>query len=154
MIIGLLPNAFPQKPLPDSILITSDSLFTSSGAAPSYYTRTIEKDTTNPNRLIITFSFTNGDAHCAVNYRQENLYGTIEWLENEAETHQKETIVESLMTRLQPHQTITWKFLYTVKTMPEGKNRSVEVDKAALLIMDEDLKVSKEILEKEEFWIK
>lgn len=145
----LVPTAYSQNFPVDSLLIQGDTIITSSGTVGYSYIRTIERDSLNPLQLIITLTFSNGESFRAVTYRQENLYGTIEWIENEAEMYKKETIVESLTTRIHPMKTVTWRCNYIIKSMPEGKDRCVDIDKAALMIMDEELKVEKREFQKE-----
>ena len=114
-----------------------------------HYKRTIALDTAVKNRLLVTFTFTTGDAPFAISYRQEAMSGKVEWFENQSGEYKKDKFVETITIKLSPEQQVTWQFFYTPKSIP--KTGLIEIEKAALLLMDSMLNVSKDIFARKSF---
>ena len=106
------------------------------------YSRTSVIDPMNPSVRVVTFVFVNGNAQRAVTFRQEALEGTVGWIDTEGGETGTETIVEFVTANLAPGQTVAWKYSFAPKT----GTAPVPLERAALLIMEEDFGTEKIIL--------
>lgn len=116
------------------------------------YNRIISLDPNNPGKLLITFVFINGKSHNAISYRQEVTNATTQWLESDMGSFKKEGFVDVYTALVPPEHVVSWKCSYTPKT--KSKNGVVEVDKSALLIMNDNFEVDKKVFKKERFLLK
>lgn len=113
---------------------------------PAYkYERIVEKDSAYPQKAVVIFSFINGNEQHAITYRQEKIDSYIEWIETAKGVVEQERIVEKITANLSPHEEIRWKFIFQHK----DTNQVLHVEKAALLIMNEQFEVAKTIFNEE-----
>ena len=75
-------------------------------------------------------------------FRQESLDGTVGWLETEGGETGTETIVDFVTANLAPGQSVAWKYTFAPK---KGRD-PVPLERAALLIMEEDFGTEKIML--------
>jgi len=106
---------------------------------------TIEKEL--PNTILVTFTFINGINQTAISLRQEFFNSQIEWLVTAGIPVEKEERVEFLTANLAPGQSVVWK--YALKTKPI--NDILTLERSALLIMNEDFEVRKEVIPEQVF---
>ena len=99
------------------------------------------------NSFTVTFTFINGISQTAISLRQDLFNSQIEWLETADIKVEKEGNVDFLTVNLAPHQSVV--FIYIIKTKLTDKELLLE--KSALLIMDEDFKVRKELINEQSF---
>ncbi|MCL2167873.1 MAG: hypothetical protein FWH59_01970 [Lentimicrobiaceae bacterium] len=95
-----------------------------------------------PNTLFVSFVFINGVNQTAISLRQELFYSQIEWLDSLDLQIEKEDRVEFITANIKPHQSIILK--YKLKNKTVGKELWLE--KSAILIMNEEFEVKKEII--------
>ena len=91
---------------------------------------------------VVTFVFVNGNAQRAITFRQEALDGTVGWLETEGGETGTETIVDFVTANLAPSQSVAWKYTYA----PKNGTSAIPLERAALLIMEEDFGTEKIML--------
>ena len=106
---------------------------------------TINEET--PNTILITFTFINGINQTAISLRQELFNSQIEWLDTAGIPVEKEERVEFLTANLAPGQSVVWK--YALKTKPV--NNRLTVERSALLIMNEEFEIRKEVIPEQIF---
>ena len=106
------------------------------------YNQIVHTKEENPNTILVSFIFINGIKQTAISLRQEIFHSKIEWLETTDLKIEKEGRVEFLTVNLAPHQSVVWK--YHIKTKSVGKELILE--KSAVLIMNEDFEIRKEII--------
>lgn len=129
IVLWSIPSSWAQK---DSILDTEGNLL-------YQYERTVEQALENPRKAIVTFYFKNGIEQRAITYRQEKLVSKLEWVKKGKSLVEKEKIVEKIIVNLKPGEEIEWKLLIQYNT----KKRKAIVEKAALLLMNEQFEVTK-----------
>ena len=129
IVLWSIPSSWAQK---DSILDTEGNLL-------YQYERTVEQALENPRKAIVTFYFKNGIEQRAITYRQEKLVSKLEWVKKGKSLVEKEKIVEKITANLKPGEEIEWKLLIEYNT----KKRKAIVEKAALLLMNEQFEVTK-----------
>jgi len=123
----------------------SNRLTTEKGELLWQYNQHFTIDEDNPNTILVTFVFINGINQTAISLRQELFNSKIEWLNTADVQIEKEERVEFLTANLAPSQSIVWK--YALKTKPIDKELVLE--RSALLIMNEDFEMRKEIIPEE-----
>lgn len=128
--------------LPIMLWAQTDRKVDAQGALLYQYSRTSELNQQNPSERVVTFVFVNGNAQRAITFRQESLEGTVSWLETEGGETGTETIVDFVTANLAPGQTIAWRYVFAPK---KGTTPAV-LERAALLIMEEDFGTEKIIL--------
>ena len=106
------------------------------------YSRTSVINPQNPSERIVTFVFVNGNAQRAITLRQESLDGTVSWLETEGGETGTETIVDFVTANLEPGQSVAWKYTFS----PKQGNSPVALERASILIMEEDFGTEKIML--------
>lgn len=106
------------------------------------YSRISETNPQNPAERIVTFVFVNGNAQRAITFRQESVEGTVRWIDTQGGETGTETIVDFVTANLEPRQTVAWKYAFSPKT----GNTPATLERAALLIMEEDYGTEKIIL--------
>ena len=106
------------------------------------YSRSSIINPQNPSERIVTFVFVNGNAQRAITFRQESLDGTVGWLETEGGETGTETIVDFVTANLEPGQSVAWKYVFA----PKQGSAAVPLERAALMIMEEDFGTEKIIL--------
>jgi uncharacterized protein YecE (DUF72 family) len=106
------------------------------------YNQNVTIDKENQNTLSVTFVFINGIKQTALTLRQECFFSQIQWVDTAAMLVEKEERVEFITANLAPNQSIVLK--YILKTKPIEKELILE--KSALLIMDEEFEIRKEII--------
>jgi hypothetical protein len=107
-----------------------------------HYNQNVTFDEEKPNTIAVTFVFINGIKQTAITFRQECFYSQIEWLDGAEKQIEKEERVEFITANVPPNQSIVFKYL--LKTKPIEKELIIE--KSAVLIMNEDFEVRKEVL--------
>lgn len=108
--------------------------------SPFHYVRTITEDSLEQGKLYVTFVFENGSAQQAITYRQEMMKNRIKWEENCQKLVQNENNkVEKITANLAPLEKVEWQFSIFI----EPKQAAIEIEKAALLIMNEQFEVEK-----------
>ena len=106
------------------------------------YSRTSVIDPQNSSVRIVTFVFVNGNAQRAISFRQEAIEGIVSWLETEGGDTGTETIVDFVTANLAPGQSVAWKYTFS----PKQGNSPVALERAAILIMEEDFGTEKIML--------
>lgn len=149
--LACLPAATAQYDLSHSSYSEGGSLYNQFGDFACQYNRIIAINPENPDQLLVTFVFINGNTYTAISYRQERMKGEVEWVSG-AEQVRKEGFVDVVTAKLPPHHVVSWKFKYTCKKSP--KSHVAEVDKAALMIMNDNMKISKKIFRSSKFKVK
>jgi len=137
VLIFTIPALFSQ----------SNRLTTEKGELLWQYNQHITIDENNPNTLLVTFVFINGMKQTAISLRQEFFYSQIEWLETANIQVGKEERVDFLTTNLVPGQSIVLK--YALKT--KLTDNKLIAEKSAILIMDEEFEIRKEMLPEQKF---
>ena len=99
------------------------------------------------NSFVVTFVFINGINQTAFSLRQDLFNSQIEWLETSEIQVEKEEHVDFLTANLAPHQSVVIK--YEIKTKLIDKELLLE--KSALLIMNEEFEVRKELIPEQNF---
>jgi hypothetical protein len=139
-----------QQNLYDTIFVQTDTLFNSLGIAWGNYVRTFEYNSEKPAEIMITFVFTT-QKNQAITYRQETLYGELEWIDKEG-LYKKEGIVEAVTAKLPAHNSVRWKYRYIIKNKPADK--IITFDKSAVLMMDDQMNVKKTVWDERKFLLK
>lgn len=129
IVLWSIPSSWAQK----------DSILDAEGNLLYQYERTVEQALENPRKAIVTFYFKNGIEQRAITYRQEKLVSKLEWVKKGKSLVEKEKIVEKIIVNLKPGEEIEWKLLIQYNT----KKRKAIVEKAALLLMNEQFEVTK-----------
>jgi len=114
------------------------------------YNQIIMRDPNNPQRLLITIVFINGNSYYAINYRQESFNGKVEWLATDYGTYKKNGFVETVTALVEPGHIITWEYAFTLNKKSSKKN-VITLDKAALLILNDNIKTKKIIFKEREY---
>ena len=125
-----------------SLQAQSGRFVDSTGTFKWQYHRSVVKDAQIANSLIVTIVFINGNEQTAVSYRQEIFQSSIEWIETEGGSIDREGKVEFITVNIAPHNSFVWKF--RVMNVPRNKDMSIDLEKASFLIMNEQFKVRKE----------
>ncbi|MDR2979178.1 MAG: hypothetical protein LBV02_01850 [Bacteroidales bacterium] len=146
-ILLVFNTGFAQHSLKDSTHATGKTVQNPFGEFAYQYNRIIAADHSDPQKVIITFVFINGNATTAIQYRQEAMTGTVEWLDTDRGRSKKEKFVEVITATVPPNHIVSWKYSFTpkTKTTVNAKIKTMKVDKAALLILDDNMKTIKEI---------
>jgi hypothetical protein len=130
-----------------SVFGQSNRLTNEKGQLLWQYSQNVTINNENPNTFLVTFVFTNGIDQTVFTLRQELFTSQIEWLETSGIQVEKEDRVEFLTANLAPNQSIVFKYRL--------KNRRTDnefiLEKSALLIMNEDFAVRKEIIPEQRF---
>ena len=113
------------------------------------YNQSTSQNPAKSDTIFVTFVFTNGIQQTAISLRQEFFNSTLGWLETTNIQVEKEDWVEFLTVNVPPHQSFVWK--YYLKTKPVDKELILE--RSALLIMNEDFEIRKEIIPEQRFTI-
>lgn len=128
--------------LPVLLFAQTDRKLDAHGNLLYQYSRTSVTDAEDPSVLIVTFVFQNGNAQRAITFRQETVDGIVRWLETEGGEPGAETIVDYVTANLAPGQSVGWKYTYS----PKSGKPAVPLERAALLIMEEDFSTEKILL--------
>jgi hypothetical protein len=111
------------------------------------YTQTFTKSEENTKEIEVSFIFINGIEQTAISLRQELFYSQIEWVDTLNLKVDKEERVEYITVNLAPHQSII--FHYVVRKNRFSKELFLE--KSAILIMNENFEIRKEIIPEQRF---
>ena len=141
--------AWSQHNLSDSSFSEGEIINDAFGNFSFQYNRIIAKDTANPASAILTIVFINGNAQTAIQYRQEFMNSKIEWIKTDDGTPKKEKFVDALTTSIPPNNILTWQF--KISDISNSNKNIFEVEKAALLIMNDNYQVTKKIFQKHYF---
>ena len=106
------------------------------------YSQNVTANEEKPNTIVVSFVFINGINQTAISLRQELFNSQIEWIEIADLKVEKEDCVEFLTANLAPNQSIVWKYILKPKLV----NNELILEKSALLVMNEDFEVRKEII--------
>ncbi len=96
------------------------------------------------NKVEVTFVFINGVQQQVVAYRQENYFSTFTWSDTTAGITSIDKKVQCIQANLAPNEAVSWTFTLTDEKMPL-------LEKAAVLIIDDQYGVRKERLDAEEY---
>jgi hypothetical protein len=135
--------AWSQYNLSDSSFSEGETINDAFGNFSFQYNRIISKDTANPASAFVTIVFINGNAQTAIQYRQEFMNSNIEWIKTDDGTPKKEKFVDALTTSIPPNNILTWQF--KISAISKNNKNIFEVEKAALLIMNDNYQVTKKI---------
>jgi len=125
-----------------AIFAQSNRLTNENGQLLWQYNQIVIPDEENRNTVKVSFVFINGVNQLAISLRQEVFNSEIMWVDTLDHKVEKENRVEFLTANLQPYQSIVWK--YTLKNPLVSKELVLE--KSAILIMNEDFEIRKEII--------
>jgi len=125
-----------------SIFAQSNRLTTEKGELLWQYNQYATIDEKNTNTILVTFVFINGIKQTAISLRQEFFQSQIEWLETSNVLVEREKRVEFLTTNLAPGQSIVLRYALQTKLI----NNELIAEKSALLIMNENFEIRKEII--------
>ncbi|MDL2297112.1 hypothetical protein LJC68_06515 [Bacteroidales bacterium OttesenSCG-928-B11] len=145
-------TGFSQHNLKDSTYSSGETVQNQFDEFAYQYNRIVSQDADDPSKLIVVFVFINGNSTTAIQYRQETVNGDVEWIETEHGRIGTERIVETISATVFPNRIISWKYSYTLKTKP--KDAKVSLDKSALLVLDDNLRVEKKMFPVKEFRVK
>lgn len=106
------------------------------------YHRSVYKNAEDTTTAVVVVVFINGSQPSAVSYRQETKSSTIKWLEKENGTIGQDGYVQYITTKLEPYQAVVWRFI--VKNKEFNKDRTIDLEEGAILIMDQNFVVKKE----------
>lgn len=141
--------SWSQHNLADSSFSEGEIINDAFGNFSFQYNRIITKDTAKPASAVVTIVFINGNAQTAIQYRQEFMNSEIEWIKTDNGTLKKEKFVEALTISIPPNIILTWQF--KISDISTSKKNIFEVEKAALLIMNDNYQVTKKIFRKNYF---
>ena len=154
VLTGNIFSLFAQHNLTLSTYSEEADVMNQFGDVAYQYNRIVSRNPDNPSQVIVTFVFINGNAQTAISYRQDAVKGKIEWEPTEAGTPQKQGFVEYVTVSLPPNHVVSWKYSYTLKSIPKTKNYTIPLDKAALLIMTDNMEVTKKVFKAGEYTIR
>jgi len=120
----------------------SNRLTNENGQLLWQYNQFVYLDEENPNTMKVSFVFINGINQTAISLRQELFNSTLAWVDTAGTQVRKEDRVQFLTANLSPHQSIVWK--YNLKN--SKVNKELLLEKSAVLIMNEEFEVRKEII--------
>ena len=129
--------------LPFLLFAQNNRLTNDKGQLLWQYNQIVHIDEQNQNTIKVSFIFINGINQTAISLRQELFNAQMEWLETSDIQIKKEEHVEFLTANLAPGQSVVWKYVI--------KNKELLLEKSALLIMNEDFEVRKELIPEQKF---
>lgn len=148
-LFSMLVTLHGQHNLKDSTFAEGETVNDAFGNFSYQYNRIITKDTLNLSGVIVTLVFINGNAHTAITYRQEVMNSRINWLKTDNGVLKKEGFVEVVTTSIAPNHIVTWQYSISDKT--DKKNSKLYIEKAALLIMNDNFQIYKKIFQEKFF---
>lgn len=128
--------------LPWNLFSQSSGFIDSLGVFQWQYHRSVFKNALEKNSAIVTIVFINGANHTAISYRQEAASSFLHWIEKDGGETDKDGFVETITVKLEPNEAIVWR--YTVKNKTIENDGSINVEKSAILIMNDKFQVKKE----------
>ena len=132
-----------------SIYSQSNRLTTEKGELLWQYSQHVEIDENNPNTVAVTFVFINGIKQTAISLRQERFLSEISWLETANHQVEKEERVDFITANLAPKDSLVLK--YTLQQAHKLKKDEILAERAAILIMNEEFEIIKEIIPEQKF---
>jgi hypothetical protein len=129
------------------IFTQSNRLTNEKGQLLWQYNQIVHVDEQNQKTIHISFVFINGVNQTAISLRQELFYSQIEWLETDNIKIEKDDMVEFITANLAPHQSVVWKYILKPKII----NKELLLEKSAVLIMNEEFEVRKEVIPEQRF---
>ena len=133
--------------LPSSLSAQSNRLTNEKGQLLWQYNQIVHVDEQNPNTIRVSFIFINGVNQTAISLRQELFNSQIEWIENSSNKVENDGRVAFLTANLSPNQSVVWKYVLKTKSI----NKELILEKSALLIMNEEFEVRKEVIPEQKF---
>jgi hypothetical protein len=130
-----------------SVFGQSNRLTNEKGQLLWQYNQNVAVDDDNQNTIIVTFVFTNGIHQTAITLRQELFNSHIKWIETSDIQIEKEDRVEFITANLKPNQSVVWKYLLRNKS----NDQELILEKSALLIMNEEFEIRKEVIPEQRF---
>jgi hypothetical protein len=106
------------------------------------YNQSVTIDEMQPNTVVVTFVFINGIKQTAITFRQELFYSQIEWLETANMQAEQEERVEFVTANVAPNQSVVFKYVLKTKII----EKELLLEKSALLIMNEEFEIQKEMI--------
>ena len=125
----------------------SNRLTNENGQLLWQYNQIVHLNHEKQNTVLVSFVFINGINQTAISLRQEHFKSEIEWVDTSGIQAEKDERVSFLTANLAPHQSVVWK--YTVKTKPV--NKELILEKSAILIMDEEFEIRKELIPEQRY---
>jgi len=110
------------------------------GSLKCQYSRIANMDTANTSKVIVTMTFVNGHKPLAISYRQESMKNGFAWQYCQVGDTTQDKMVKVITLNLAPDQSLIWQYAVTNTA---SNSRSVTIEPAALLVMDEQFDVSK-----------
>lgn len=114
----------------------------SSGVFQWQYHRSVFKNSEDTTSAIVVFVFINGANTTAISYRQEAQNSTITWMDQEKGIYGEEGYVQFLTAKLAPNEALLWRI--KLKNNAINKDKSIDLENGALLIMDKSFTVRKD----------
>ena len=133
--------------LPFLLFAQSNRLTDEKGKLLWQYNQNVTIDVAHQNTLLVTFVFINGPRETAISLRQELFHSQIEWLDTARMPVEREARVEFLTAKLAPNQSIMFKYAIKSKLI----DNEFVLEKSAILIMNEDYEIQKEIIPEQRF---
>ena len=130
-----------------SVSAQNNRLTNENGQLLWQYNQHITENEKSPDTFLVTFIFVNGINQTAITLRQNLFHSNIEWVTTDNMKIEKTGHVDFLTANLAPNQTIVVK--YYLKNKP--KNDEYIAEKSALLIMNEQFEIRKEIIPEQKF---
>jgi len=124
----------------------SNRLTNESGQLLWQYNQNVVADE-KQNSFTVTFVFINGIKQTAISLRQDLFNSQIEWIETSDIQVEKEERVDFLTANLAPHQSVVFKYVINTKLI----DKELILEKSAILIMNEDFEVRKELISEQNF---
>jgi len=129
-----------------SIFAQSNRLTNEKGQLLWQYNQNVVVDE-KQNSFLVTFVFINGINQTAISLRQDLFNSQIEWLETCDVQIENEDRVDYLTFNLAPHQSVVIKYAIKTKLL----DQELLLEKSAILIMDENFEVRKELISEQNF---
>jgi len=131
----------------NSVFAQNNRLTNENGQLLWQYNQTVSFDEANPRDIKVSLIFINGIQQTAVSLRQELFHSQIEWVDTANFQIEKEERVEFITVNLAPNQYMVFNYVLRNKK----KNKELLLEKSALLIMNENFEIRKELIPEQRF---
>lgn len=125
-----------------TISAQSSGYFDTLGVFQWQYHRSVYKNAKDTNTAIVIIVFINGANYSAISYRQEIANSSLQWIEKDGGVEEMDGYVAQITTKLAPNEAIVWS--YSIKNNIQKPEGSIDIEKSALLIMNDKFIVRKE----------
>ena len=130
-----------------SVSAQNNRLTNENGQLLWQYNQHITENEKSPDTFLVTFVFVNGINQTAITLRQNLFKSDIEWWVTDNMKVEKTGHVDFFTTNLAPNQSIVVKYYLKSKS----KTHEYIAEKSALLIMNEQFEIRKEIIPEQKF---